>query len=230
MLSDAAIAGARWVIDLDDVTTKKLLTGDATARKEWRELLQLAKFQSKMSQAADRRIYSRLGISVSPETGAYVSGGVLDMIAAQQIPFQVVHSGDRMQQFFNFADNGEVKFPKTSLGKLQVLPKDVDALEPLYRKVEVIVGRTNYGLRVFNAAGLLSSPIELMGGKGVEVEVVNYTDLPADTVTLHVLGNWKSAVLETPGQPQRKLTTYPVKGATAVEIESLDVFGVVKVE
>jgi hypothetical protein len=105
----------------------------------------------------------------------------------------------------------------------------VDELEPVYRRVEVDVGRTNYGLRVFNGAGLLSAPYALPDGKGVLILITNYTDAPAENVTLHVLGHWSKATLEAPGKPPRSLTTYPVKTATAVEIESLNVFGAIRV-
>jgi hypothetical protein len=230
VLSDAALVGAHWVIDLDDALVKRLLAGDAAALKDWHELLQFADFQNKMPDVLGLKVYSRLGVSVTPETGAFVSGGVLDMIGAQHIPFQVVQNGNGMEQFFDFADNLVVKFPKTSLGRISVRPKDVDELEPLYRRVEVIVDRTNYGLRVFNGAGLLSAPYELPNGKGVVVQIVNFTDFVADTITLHVRGTWKKAILEMPGQPPRVLSTYSVKTATAVEIESLDIFGVVKIE
>ena len=230
VLADAALAGAHWVIDVDDAMAKRLLARDTAALKDWRELLQFADFQHKMPDVVGMKSYSHLGVSVAPETGAFVSGGVLDMIGAQHIPFQVVQQGSGMEQFFDFPDNSVVKFPKTSLGRISVLPKDVDELEPLYRRVEVIVDRTNYGLRVFNGAGLLSAPYELPNGKGVVVEIANHTDFAADTITLHVRGMWKKATMDVPGQPPSILSTYLVKTATAVEIKSLDIFGIVKIE
>jgi hypothetical protein len=135
-----------------------------------------------------------------------------------------------LDRFFDFADVALVKFPLASLGRVTIRPQDVDSLEPIYRRVEVAVGRTNYGLRVFNGAGLLSAPYALPDGKGIEVLIANYTDTRAEGITLHVLGQWKKATLDAPGQPPRTLTTYPVKTATAVEIDSLDAFAAVRVE
>jgi hypothetical protein len=175
-----------------------------------------------------REIYSRLGVSVGLNTGALVSGGVLDMIGAQHIPFRVVKNGKGMDEFFDFADDSVVNFPKSSLGRVQVLADDVGKLEPVYRRVEVIVGRTNFGLRVFNGAAILSSPFTI--GKGVGVLLVNYTDFAAENITLHVQGTWKKATLEVPGQAAKTLNIYPVKTATAVEIDSLELSGFVRVE
>ena len=109
-------------------------------------------------------------------------------------------------------------------------PGDTDGLEPVYRRVEVIVGRTNYGLRAFNGVGLLSAPYVLPGNGGILVLIANYTDYPAEDITLHVLGHWKKATLDTPGGVSRPLTMYPVKEATAVEIPNLPRMGAVHVE
>jgi hypothetical protein len=123
-----------------------------------------------------------------------------------------------------------VKFPKTSLGRIAMRPGDADELESLYRRVEVTVGRTNYGLRVFNGVGLLSAPYVLPANGGILVLVANYTDYPAEDITLHVLGHWKKAVLATPGGASEPLTMYPVKENTAIEIPKLPRMGAVRVE
>jgi hypothetical protein len=222
VLGDAALAGAQWVLDVDE--------GMAKRPKDWAELVQFEAFIHSLPDLRALDVYSRLGVSVSRETGALVSGGVLDMIGTQHIPFQVVETGKGMAQFFDFADNSIVKFPPTSLGRTMVLPDDVGKLEPVYRRVEVIVGRTNFGLRVFNGAAILSAPYLLPGGKSVGILLVNYTDYPAENITLHVQGTWKKAILEAPGQPPRALPIYSVNTATAVEIDSLNVAGFVRVE
>jgi hypothetical protein len=222
VMCDAVLAGARWILDVD--------SGLAARAKDWSELMSVFAFLDALPDFRNLDIYSRLGVSVNRGTGALVSGGVLDMIGTQHIPFRVVKSGKGMDQFFDFADDSIVKFPRTSLGRTMVLPDDVGKLEPVYRRVEVIVGRTNFGLRVFNGAAILSAPYSLPGGKSVGVLLVNYTDYPAENITLHVLGAWKKATLETPGQPPRPLSVYPVETATAVEIDSLNVVGFVRVE
>jgi hypothetical protein len=229
VMGDAALAGARWIIDIDEKMASSLVAGDPAARKDWSQLTRLAAFLRAIPDLGKLEPYSRLGVSVAPPTGGLVSGGVLDMIGAQHIPFHVVNTGKGMEQFFDFADNSIVKFPKTSLGRTLVRAEDVGSLEPVYRRVEVIVGRTNFGLRVFNGAGILSAPYSLPGG-AVGILLVNYTSYPAENITLHVLGTWKKATLEAPGQPPKTLNIYSVKTATAVEIDSLDLAGFVRVE
>jgi len=230
VMADAALAGARWVIDIDHSMSTRLLIGDPAARKGWTELMRLAAFLRATPDLGRLDPYSRLGVSVSPATGAMVSGGVLDMLGAQHIPFQIVKSGAGMEQFFDFADDSIVKFPKSSLGRTIVLPGDVGRLEPVYRRVEVTVGRTNFGLRVFNGAAILSAPYSLPGPNRVGVLLVNYTDYVAENITLHVQGAWKKATLESPGQPPKALSVYSVKTATAVEIDALDAIAFIRVE
>jgi hypothetical protein len=230
VMGDTALAGALWVIDIDDTMGKRLLAGDPGARKDWTELMRLAAFLHALPDLRRLDPYSTLGVSVRPGTGALVSGGVLDMIGAQHIPFQVVKSGKGMEQFFDFADDAIVRFPKSSLGRTLVRPEDVGTLEPVYRRVEAIVGRTNFGVRVFNGAGILSAPYSLPGGKGVAILLINYTSYPAENITLHVQGVWKKATLESPGQVPKALSLYSVKTATAIEIDSLDLAGFVRVE
>lgn len=229
-LADAALAGAHWVIAPDGDFAKRLLAGEAAARKDWTGLMELAGFIESLPHAGELETYSRLGVSVSRETGAFVSSGVLDMIGAQHIPFQVVRTGEGLDHFFDFADTSIVKFPKTSLGRVAMRREDVDDLEVIYRRVQVIVGRTNFGIRVFNGAAVLSAPYVLANGGGVLVLLANYTDYPVERITLHVRGSWKKATLECPGAEPRSLAIYPVQNATAVEIDSLPVFGAVRVE
>ncbi len=229
-LADAALTGNRWIISPSAAFAKQLLAGDKLARQDWDDLMALSKFIESLPPVHSLAIYSHLGVSVDRETGAFVSGGVLDMIGAQHIPFQVVKNGDGMQQYFDFADNSIVKFPPTSLGRIAMRPGDADELESLYRRVEVTVGRTNYGMRVFNGVGLLSAPYVLPANAGILVLLANYTDYPAEDITLHILGRWNKATLETPGGASRQLNMYPVKENTAIEIPKLFRMGAVRIE
>jgi hypothetical protein len=228
-LVDAALAGARWVITVRDDFATRLLAGDRETRREWEDLMKLDRFIESQPRLRNLVTYSKIGVSVNRETGAFVSGGVLDMIGAQHIPFHLAGSGATFQLFFDFADNGIVKFPQTSLGRISMRPGDADQLEVLYRRVQVTVGSTNYGLRVFNGVGLLSTAATLPEHDGVVVFLANYTDYPAEDITLHVLGNWKKATLETPDAGSQELTIYAVKESTAVEVPKLVRFGVVRV-
>ncbi|HEX4750681.1 MAG TPA: hypothetical protein VH302_14145 [Bryobacteraceae bacterium] len=229
-VADAALAGARWIATPDPQTIAGAMRGDGVSLSAWQNVRRLVEFIHNLPDVSKLKTYSRLGINVSPSTGALVSGGVLDMVGAQHIPFQVTNSSVGFDKFFDFADNALVKFPATSIGRTAIRAEDVDDLEPIYRRVEVDVGRTNYGLRVFNGAGLLSAPYALPDNKGALVLMTNYTDAPAENITLHVLGHWTKATLDQSGQQSRSLVTYPVKTATAVEIDSLDIFGAIRVE
>jgi hypothetical protein len=229
-LVDAALAGARWVISPTDEFSERLLAGDEAARKDWYELMALARFIESKAEVRGLEIYSHLGVSVNRLTGAFVSGGVLDMIASQHIPFHVVESGNGMARFFDFADNSVAKFPKTSFARVAIRPEDAYELEALYRRVKVNVGRTNFGLRVFNGTGLLSTPCLLPRNSGILILIANYTDYAVENVTLHVLGRWEKATRYTPNGASQLLEMYPVKEATAIEISKLPRMGAVRVE
>jgi len=96
--------------------------------------------------------------------------------------------------------------------------------------VEVTVGRNNYGMRVFNGVGLLSTPYQLPDNGGLLVLLANYTDYPAEDITLHMLGRWKKATLTTPGGASETLMMYPVKENTAIEIPKLPRMGAIRIE
>jgi hypothetical protein len=90
------------------------------------------------------------------------------------------------------------------------------------------VGRNNYGLRVFNGVGLLSTALALKDSSQVVVLLANYTDFPAEDITLHVMGSWDKAVLESPMGPPQNLATYPVGESTAVEVPRIHRVGLVR--
>jgi len=203
---EQALAGAHWVLSPAPAMTKL----------EWTSLIRHLHFIQSLPDVRHLETYSTLGVSIAAQTGATVSGGVLDMIGAQHIPFQIVKAAKGMAQFFDFAGNAIVKFTATSRGRFALRKQDVDDLEHVYRRVQVITGRTNYGLRVFNGAGILSAPYQLPDGK-VLVLLATYTDYPAEDITLHVRGPWKKSVLRTASGPDTPLVSYPVMGAVFVE-------------
>jgi hypothetical protein len=59
---------------------------------------------------------------------------------------------------------------------------------------------------------------------------VNYADVPAETVTVQVLGEWKHARLFRPGMPPEDLPLYPIKDGTGIDIDRIPVFATLKVD
>lgn len=92
-IGDAAMAGAHWVIAFDDEFSKKLLAGDAGAKKTWERLNTVLRFYRQHQDFTELPDYSRLAIVQDVDSGALVSGSVLDMVSSKHVPAFVVPPG-----------------------------------------------------------------------------------------------------------------------------------------
>jgi len=85
-IGDAAMTGARWVLDFDDEFARGLVAGDAAALKNWALIVQHIRFYEDHKEWRGFSIRSTLALVEAPESGALVSGGVLDMMATSHTP------------------------------------------------------------------------------------------------------------------------------------------------
>lgn len=85
-IADAAMMGARWVIALDADFEKRLLAREAKALDGWRRIGSELAFYEAHAEWRGYRSYGKLAIVESPQTGALLSGGVLDMIGTKHTP------------------------------------------------------------------------------------------------------------------------------------------------
>ena len=65
--------------------------------------------------------------------------------------------------------------------------------------------------------------------KSLLIHLVNYVDVPAETITVQVLGEWKHATLYRPGMPPVDLPLYPIKDGTGVDIDRIPVFATLEI-
>jgi len=88
-VADAAAAGGRWIISLDDALRTKLRARDASALESWRSLSRYLKFAE--SHAAWRTLapYGNVGIVLDPSTQD-LADEYLKLVARRQVPFRVV--------------------------------------------------------------------------------------------------------------------------------------------
>lgn len=89
-IGDAAMAGAHWVIGFDDAFASALFAGDAAARKTWAHMNAVLRFYQKHRDLTELADYSRLAIIQDIDSGALVSGSVLDMVSSKHVPAFVV--------------------------------------------------------------------------------------------------------------------------------------------
>jgi hypothetical protein len=88
-IADAEMAGARWIVALDDDFTARLERGDAAATKNWRGMAQVLQFFESHPDWRALRSYGKLAV-VQDHDDALLSGGILDMIAAKHTPMRAI--------------------------------------------------------------------------------------------------------------------------------------------
>jgi len=88
-IADAEMAGARWIVALDDDFSARLERGDATATKSWRGMAQVLQFFEGHPEWRALRSYGKLAV-VQDHDDALLSGGILDMIAAKHTPMRAI--------------------------------------------------------------------------------------------------------------------------------------------
>ena len=90
VIADAEIAGAHWVLALDDDLMRRLLSGDEKARADWLRIGAELKFYQSHKEWRGLHPHSDLALVEDVESGALLSGSVLDMIAVKHTPVRPV--------------------------------------------------------------------------------------------------------------------------------------------
>ncbi len=107
--------------------------------------------------------------------------------------------------------------------------EQVKQLDEAWREINGLVGRRNFGVRVFGAPGMLSSLKRSPDGKRLAIHLVNYTDYPVEQISLHLEGKWSRATLLTP-QGKRAGDLYPMEEGTGVDVDKVVDVAIVVVE
>ncbi len=121
-------------------------------------------------------------------------------------------------------------YPAVPEGEFVMGRRQVDAMQPLWEITYKATLRKNFGSRTFNTAGVLSNTVAAPDGNTAIVYLVNYTDFPVESITVHALGTWKKVRVFEPGGKVRDLETYSVSGGTGVDLESLATVATVRFE
>lgn len=93
-ISDAEMAGARWILALDADLAARLERGDPAAIKDWRAMMQALQFFESHPEWRALASYGKLAV-VQDHDDAMLSGGILDMIAAKHTPIRAI-PGERL--------------------------------------------------------------------------------------------------------------------------------------
>lgn len=101
--------------------------------------------------------------------------------------------------------------------------KELKRLDDIWHDVQSMIGRRNLGARLFNVSSMLSNLLASKDGKQVLVQLVNYSSYPVESVTVHLLGNFKHARLYTPEGSARDIEVYKNEEGTGIDIDKVSV-------
>jgi hypothetical protein len=121
-------------------------------------------------------------------------------------------------------------YPAVAQGEFVMGRREVDAMQPLWEITYKATLRKNFGSRTFNTAGVLSNTVASPDGNTAIVFLINYTDFPVESITVHALGTWKKVRVFVPAGKVRDLEIYPVSGGTGVDLDSLATVAAVRFE
>jgi hypothetical protein len=254
-VGDAAMTGAHWVVALDSDFQKRLLAGDARALNDWTRINQALAFYELHQDWAASQAYGKLALIEDEPTGALLSGGVLDMIAVKHTPVRPIpnpslgrdamagasmavnvdpaalteQQKDALKAFTRAGGTLLTgppgwKFPAPRPGQITLEKADLEKLDEIWKELNSLTGRRNLGVRLFNVASMLSNLVETKDGK-VVLHLVNYADYPVENVTVHVLGQYKSATLYRPAAQPLKIAGYEVEDGTGFDIDQIGPLG-----
>jgi hypothetical protein len=89
-IGDAAMTGARWVVTLDKQMMARLLAREPGAIAGWKRINETLKFYEEHPEWRNAEPFAELALVEDSDSGALLSGGILDMIAVKHTPVRPV--------------------------------------------------------------------------------------------------------------------------------------------
>jgi hypothetical protein len=122
------------------------------------------------------------------------------------------------------------KIVSGSAGQIILDNNDAKQLGSAWQDLEQIIRKHLLGIRLFNVPAILFNLLESDDGRQAVLELTSYEDTPAENITIHLAGHWRTVELLQPGKSPQRLETYAVQEGTGIDINQLATFGVVKAE
>ena len=107
---------------------------------------------------------------------------------------------------------------------------ELERLNDIWRDINGVIGRRNFGVRLFNVATMLSNLLISPDGKTALLHLVNYSDYPVENVTAHFLGKWSRATLIAPDREEARVEVYSTEEGSGVDLAKVTVCATVKLE
>jgi hypothetical protein len=245
-IADATLGGADWILDLDPAFQKGLLDRDPKRLRQWREMGELLRFFDKHAEWLNYRPAGSLAVSLDCRLGA-LSGGVLDMFTSQHIPVVPMTPGSTPGRgavaavvnltpstppvragAYRFDPPEGWAFPPGRRGDATLSPEQEKSLGFVFELIRDGSLRSNFGARLFNAPGALSSLSASADGRTLILNLVNYTDYPMEDVTVDLAGEYKRVRVWQPGQSARDLAAEPLGDRSRIVLDRIGSVAVVE--
>jgi hypothetical protein len=115
------------------------------------------------------------------------------------------------------------KFPAPKPGQITLGNDEVKVLDEIWKELNTMTGRRNLGARLFNVSSMLSNLVQTADGKKTVLQLVNFSDFPAEAITVHVLGKYRSAKVYFPDAPAKAIPVYDNDEGTGIDIDKIGV-------
>lgn len=260
-IADAALAGARWVVELDEGLMKALTGGDAQALAAWNRIAAALAFYERNARWRDLPDYSTLTVLQDTASGALYSGGFLDMIGARHVPVTVAPAGRILEAKLpdvrlllnidpsSLTDAQRERVREIARGGAMVVngppgwkldtardarritfdDQQIRQLDEAWREINSLIGRRNFAARIFGAPSMLSALKATADRNTLALHLVNYSDYPVESISVHLNGKFSRARLLTP-QGERAGDLYPLEDGTGVDIDKVEDVAILLIE
>jgi hypothetical protein len=108
-------------------------------------------------------------------------------------------------------------------GRFTLDKPDVERLGDIGQEVNAMVSRGSMGVRVFNAATMLSNVLISDDARTIVVHLVNYSDYPVQDLTVMFPGSYKRVSIATPEGPEPAGETFPTPDGLGIGVGKVTV-------
>jgi len=260
VIADAAMSGARWIVSLDDDLDRRLLAREPKAVEDWKRITEFLGYYNRPAWHEYRPYSRFALVQDTASGGFLSASlldmltvqhtSVLPVLTRRLNP-ESLHgarvvlnvdaeavSAQQKQELEEFASAGGTvvnpptgwRFPQTSEQQISPDRRQLNQIQGIWESVYDATARKNFGARTFNTSTVLYSLQATRDAKRLLIQMVNYADFAAETITVQVLGEWKHARLYRPGLAPQDLPVYKVSEGTGVDIDKIAVVGTVELE
>ena len=215
----------------------------------WNRICTYLRFPDKQKELMQLPWPSELLVIEDAKDGGLLTGGLLDMVESRHTPFRVTTPSrltlhdlsntrivvDMEGHLSGQNKEGPVVISPPPSWQLPPMPgfllsfdklakSDLKELENVWDQISIATGRKNLGVRVFNAAGMLSSIQASPNRERLVVTLINYTGYPVDSITVYFPDRRKRVQMLSPDGSPKTLKTYPLedRDGTGVDIDKMD--------